>query len=943
MPPAPLPEESLESLRRASSLLAMQGSYGLRSQAQQQAALELLQARRLGAADRDLEAVLLDRIRSSLMQLLRESPPPPQLGSAPCAPEFTLSISDLDGWVFHRSLRRYQQLIVDQIPFALHDEGTIYEVIHCRASVNDNRLMMRRRSDGAAYELVSSSCGTGFGLEGQRPQPLEAAAEAEPPLQGPPVLRIGDQNFAHFIWNELDPLLQLAQLAQRRGDRLAVVQDSCSIIDLAGLPGLELQPAELLRSRPSVHVGAMWVSDAVRRSVLSALAAPLQGQRRPDQPPLVLLGVRGPGRRELIDEEDLLIGLIARLQHRWPGLRIALDGFTLQRNHSQDPPARRRAEAIGERIARIQKACGPSCVESLHGLPFEAYLPRVAEACAYVTHEGTIQHKIGWFYPQIPGICLVAGPHARAIAQWHRLQCEGAGRLDVLPVGLLLPLQEEPGSDADPEQRNQPFHAPEPIAVLAAIEDLLAPHLQERLTDPLPDCGDLVSAVWRTANPLAALRALEQANLAAAAGSRQALFQLCDAVCLTHHADVLEAAATQLRTLSPQDVWVRLYRLRLERIRGRAAGELQAMARELLPDAGLLDPGNRQLLATLLSPQLAAEALAQLLPELPAEGLALLQGQPLDPHTAAETAAALLQQARRAGSEQSARTSRCYSVLGASLRSPFQPWDSPEVDDPSRLDQLLDRIAAARRDGRGFALIRLGDGEGCFLAGRSTDLEGATRNGDRLDADLARRGGHLSPEVLSRLQERFRQALLRADVIGIPDLWQCLQGPQDTWRVAAQLEPMLERIQAALWPGGWHLNLQLLRQGAFHRPPFDRIDAVIAAALPPSLRGRDLAFVPLPGEDPHWRGSRRPEAHYPRVHERVLEWISTHVGPGQLVLVGGGLLGKIYVDAIRSRGAVGIDVGSVIDLCCGHSGHRGEHRLNPYLVAQAAEAFRSTP
>ena len=71
----------------------------------------------------------------------------------------------------------------------------------------------------------------------------------------------------------------------------------------------------------------------------------------------------------------------------------------------------------------------------------------------------------------------------------------------------------------------------------------------------------------------------------------------------------------------------------------------------------------------------------------------------------------------------------------------------------------------------------------------------------------------------------------------------------------------------------------------------------------------------------------------------MLQWIDDQVGPGQLVLVGGGLLGKIYVGEIQARGGVGIDVGSVIDLCCGHTGHRGEHRLNPFLAKVAAQAF----
>jgi hypothetical protein len=398
---------------------------------------------------------------------------------------------------------------------------------------------------------------------------------------------------------------------------------------------------------------------------------------------------------------------------------------------------------------------------------------------------------------------------------------------------------------------------------------------------------------------------------------------------------MLEAALEQISLLPKDDIWGRLYRLRLEMIRGKSPEELQSLAKPLLPDAGQLGRNNRHLLANLLAPVINLESLSQLLPELPSQGLDLLRHQHTNPADAAELAALLLQSSH-GGKEECARAGRLYSELGASLRLPFQPWDSPNVADPTRLDRLVETIAAARQEGRGFSLIRLGDGEGWFLEGRSTDLEGATRNGDVVEPELEQRGGHLPSEALEVLQERFRVALRRADVVGIPDLWQCLVGPEHALRVATNLE----HADTAIWPGGWHLHLQLLRHGAFSRPPFDRIDAVIAAALPPSLQGRDVTFVPLPGEDPHWRGTERPCAHYPMVYSKVLDWIDAQVGPGQLVLVGGGLLGKLYVDAIRSRGGIGIDIGSLIDLCCGHTGHRGEHRLNPYLAPLAAEAFQ---
>jgi len=68
-----MPPACRESLQRAGSLLEVSGSYALRSQAQQQAALELLQARRLGAPDRSLAEVLQAALRASVAGVLRHS------------------------------------------------------------------------------------------------------------------------------------------------------------------------------------------------------------------------------------------------------------------------------------------------------------------------------------------------------------------------------------------------------------------------------------------------------------------------------------------------------------------------------------------------------------------------------------------------------------------------------------------------------------------------------------------------------------------------------------------------------------------------------------------------------------------------------------------------------------------------------------------------------
>ena len=885
-------------------------------------------------------AWLCDQLREQGINMNRTEPEPADDTRMTVQAE---SLHDLDIWVLDRSLRRYQQLIVDQLPFHVEIEGTEYSFHCCRTTAGRNHLELHRCCDGAIFTLVSDSCGSGFSLMRGRLDPLIETPPTIPLSNREPVLRIGDPNFAHFLWNELDPLLHLLNRARQRGERLAVVQDSDSILDLSSLEGVELLPLDVLQQRPSVHLGAMWVSAAARRTVLAGLGAPPVAEANAANAPLLLLGVRGPGRRELLQEETLLPELIRQLQQRWPMLKIYLDGFTFQHNNRHDQTSLARSEAIAARISSIQAACPGIALESLHGLSFEAYLPRVAEASFYITYEGTIQHKIGWFYPQIPGLCLVAGPHGEAVGNWHCAQCEGANQLAVLPTGLLLHANDgdtgkgdSSGSRAE-EQRDQPFECRDPVALIEAIERLLAPHLEPfASTQTEPEAEDLVAVVWHSSDPGRALKAFMQRGLAEVGESKRRVFELCLAACLSRESAHLDAAGERLARLPADDLWVRLHGLRLQIARGEKLEILQETALTLLDAAGQLDASNRQLLASLLSSRLEAQQLSLLLPEFSQQGLSLLQGRQGDPATVALLASRMLADRGNAVSRDYTAAGWLYSRLEPSLRRPFQSWDSPEVADPSCLDDLVDRISTALREGWGFGMIRLGDGEGRFLAGQTSDLEGATRNGDRCDPALEAAGGHISPDTQRDLLERFRQVLQQADVVGIPDLWQCLAGPEQSLKVAAHLEASPERV----WSGGWHLHLQLLLHGAFSRSPFDQVRAVIGTALPPMLRGVGVDLVALPGEDPHWSATLRPDAHYPLVYEQVLRWIDGHVEPGQLVLVGGGLLGKIYVGAIQARGGVGIDVGSLIDLCCGHTGHRGEHRLNPFLARVAVQAFQ---
>lgn len=103
-------------------------------------------------------------------------------------------------------------------------------------------------------------------------------------------------------------------------------------------------------------------------------------------------------------------GLITALMHHFQRPLILLDGFTYQHNNRDQPQAKRREQACTTRVLEIMESCPQAQLEMLSGLEFAAWLQRTEGLRFYVTHEGTMQHKLGWLQPQIPGLCLVGSP-----------------------------------------------------------------------------------------------------------------------------------------------------------------------------------------------------------------------------------------------------------------------------------------------------------------------------------------------------------------------------------------------------------------------------------------------------------------------------------------------------------------------------------------------------
>lgn len=74
----------------------------------------------------------------------------------------------------------------------------------------------------------------------------------------------------------------------------------------------------------------------------------------------------------------------------------------------------------------------------------------------------------------------------------------------------------------------------------------------------------------------------------------------------------------------------------------------------------------------------------------------------------------------------------------------------------------------------------------------------------------------------------------------------------------------------------------------------------------------------IPAEKAYSFNDSMTEDHYPNIFNNIMHQISKDVLPGEIVLVGGGILGKIYCNQIKNHGGIAIDVGSFMDHLCNY-------------------------
>lgn len=247
--------------------------------------------------------------------------------------------------------------------------------------------------------------------------------------------------------------------------------------------------------------------------------------------------------------------------------------------------------------------------------------------------------------------------------------------------------------------------------------------------------------------------------------------------------------------------------------------------------------------------------------------------------------------------------------------------------DEQELERLKTLIGACVRERRPFSMIRLSDGEGyLFPQSLYFSLE------DRLNRERHWWGTELSSDLRNKIVTEARLAVSQADVLGIPAVFRFIRDlGEGSLSLTHSLQgrglvEVLSGVAALASPSALFTedkaNVALFSD-------LDRLDWLLSAAsrvvVVSSVRRSDLprrildidnlTVIEIPTHqntalNTNYNVGEHP---LPLVYATVTETLDRIIQPGDLVFVAGGIVGKILLGFCRSKGAVAIDLGHVMD------------------------------
>lgn len=178
-------------------------------------------------------------------------------------------------------------------------------------------------------------------------------------------------------------------------------------------------------------------------------------------------------------------------------------------------------------------------------------------------------------------------------------------------------------------------------------------------------------------------------------------------------------------------------------------------------------------------------------------------------------------------------------------------------------------------------------------------------------------GENLSSKDTNYISSRIKEAVKNSTIIGVPkDSFfssNKLRFLESTTKVHLYSLSLLNKqlftnvnIHYSL---GQEINFKKLLQSA------EKIVAITCRDISPLERSinKKIHKIHIPAEHRFKGDQNNISPHYPDAFIRIEQEIENQVSPGVIVLVGAGILGKIYCDTILQNGGIAIDVGSLMD------------------------------
>lgn len=262
-----------------------------------------------------------------------------------------------------------------------------------------------------------------------------------------------------------------------------------------------------------------------------------------------------------------------------------------------------------------------------------------------------------------------------------------------------------------------------------------------------------------------------------------------------------------------------------------------------------------------------------------------------------------------------------YDRLGPSIR--FMDVRS-RAEERDLFQQL---VMEALQHKRALSMIRLSDGEGYAFA----DSHEYFSLEDQLNRERHWWGLELDQPLRSAITARIRAAVDQADVLGIPSIHRFVRDVHEksiSFKANVQGRGLLQVLHyfsskesTALF-GDEKMNIPLFRSHEAVREMLIASERCVLVSsantsqLPDWMRGlTNMDHVTIPT---HFRTSRNAKYHVsdqplPLVYEAIDEEVRRKTSPGTLVLVAGGIVGKIFIGTAKEAGGVALDLGSVMD------------------------------